>query len=321
MTFNVENLLQRFRFRDFEKNRLVSLMEAETEDERSDLIRTYWNILNDENRVFTALAIEKANPDVVCMQEVENDRVMKFFAHRYIDKVYKKNRDPFTYKRLIEGNDPRGIDVSVMSRYKIESISSNRERRGIVPYPNGAKEDEIFRRDCLEVNIKKNNQILPIFVCHFKSMSGGRDTTKPIREVEAQEVKKIIEEKFSNPANEDWIIVGDLNDYTETDGVVDDNHSLKALLDNGFAIDIVKNIDNPLDRWTHYYPSDDSYHQIDYILLSPSLASKNPGIVPEILRIGQPYRAERYTGERLPRIGFQRPKASDHCPVVADITF
>ena len=321
MTFNVENLLQRFRFREFEKDRLISLMEAETEDERAELIRTYWNVLNDENRIFTALTIQKANPDVVCMQEVENDRILKFFSRKYVDKVYKKNRDPFTYKRLIDGNDPRGIDVAVMSRYKIESISSNRERRGMVPYHDGTKEDEIFRRDCLEVNVKKNHAILPIFVCHFKSMSGGRDATKPIREVEAQEVKKIIEEKFSNPANEDWMIVGDLNDYTETDGTPDNNHSLSALLDNDFTFDIVKNIDDPMDRWTHYYSTHDTYRQIDYILLSPSLSAKNPGIVPEIFRIGQPFRAERYSGERLPRIGFQRPKASDHCPVVADINF
>jgi endonuclease/exonuclease/phosphatase family metal-dependent hydrolase len=321
MTFNVENLLQRFRFRDFEKDRLVSLMEAETEDERSELIRTYWNIINDENRVFTALTIHKADPDVVCMQEVENNRILDFFGRRYIDKVYKKNVDPFTYKRLIDGNDPRGIDVAVMSRYKIENMSSNRERRGIVPYPTGSREDEIFRRDCLEINIKKNNRILPIFVCHFKSMAGGRDKTKPIREVEANEVKKIIEEKFLDPASADWVIVGDLNDYTETDGIADPNHSLSALLDNGFAIDIVKNINDPSDRWTHYYSGDDSYHQIDYILLSPSLAAKNQGIVPEILRIGQPYRAERYSGDRLPRIGFQRPKASDHCPIIADINF
>ncbi|MBI5145827.1 MAG: endonuclease/exonuclease/phosphatase family protein [Thaumarchaeota archaeon] len=321
MTFNVENLLQRFRFRDFEKDDLLSLMEAETEAERAELIRTYWNILNDENRVFTALTIQQANPDVICMQEVENDRILNFFGKRYIDKIYKNNRDPFTYKRLIEGNDPRGIDVAVMSRYEIESISSNRERRGAVPYPDGPREDRIFRRDCLEVNIKKNNKILTVFVCHFKSMSGGRNATKPIREIEASEVKKIIEEKFAQPANEDWVIVGDLNDYTETDGVADDNHGLGALLNNGFSVNIVKNIDNPKDRWTHYYSDDGSYHQLDYILLSPSLAAKNLGIRPEIIRNGQPFRADRYTGDRWPRIGFERPKASDHCPVVADINF
>lgn len=321
MTFNVENLLQRFRFRDYEKESLVSLMEAVTEEQKAELIRTYWNILNDENRVFTALTIQKGDPDVVCMQEVENDRILNFFGDRYIDRVYKKKRDPFTYKRLIEGNDPRGIDVAVISRFKIESISSNRERRGIVPYPTGEREDRIFRRDCLEANIKKYNKILTIFVCHFKSMFGGRDETKPIREVEASEVKKIIEEKFEDPANEDWMVVGDLNDYTETDGIPDNKHGLSPLLDNGFSVDIVKNINEPRQRWTHYYSTDDSYHQLDYILLSPSLADKNPGITPEIIRMGQPFRAERYSGNRWPRVGFDRPKASDHCPVLAEINF
>ena len=321
MTFNVENLLQRFRFRNFEKERFVSLMEAGTDDERGNLIRNYWNIINDENRVFTALTIEKTKPDIVCMQEVENYRILEFFGRKYVDKVYRKNRDPFEHKMLVDGNDPRGIDVAVMSRFKIDSFSTNKERRGTVPYHSGSKEERIFRRDCLQVNVKKNNKILPIFICHFKSMTGGRDKTKAIREMEAAEVKKIIEEKFADPVNSDWVIVGDLNDYTETDGVPDSEHGLGPLLENNFSVDIIKNIPEAKDRWTHYYATEDSYHQIDYILLSPSLAQKNPNIIPEIIRIGQPYRAERYYGERLPRIGFQRPKASDHCPVVADINF
>jgi hypothetical protein len=37
------------------------------------------------------------------------------------------------------------------------------------------------------------------------------------------------------------------------------------------------------------------------------------------VRKGQPLRANRYTGERFPGIGLDRPKASDHCPVVMEL--
>jgi hypothetical protein len=69
------------------------------------------------------------------------------------------------------------------------------------------------------------------------------------------------------------------------------------------------------ERWTHYYDNRNEYHQLDYLLLSQSLADANPRD-PEIMRKGQPLRASRYTGERFAGIGQHRPKASDHCPVV-----
>ena len=66
---------------------------------------------------------------------------------------------------------------------------------------------------------------------------------------------------------------------------------------------------------------DGIYHQLDYILISPSLQDKNPNLLPFIIRNGQPFRAERYEGERWPRIGYERPKASDHSPVIAEISY
>ena len=53
-------------------------------------------------------------------------------------------------------------------------------------------------------------------------------------------------------------------------------------------------------------------------LLSPALARRNAKAVPDIVRNGQPFRTLFPTGqevERFPRIGWDRPKASDHCPV------
>ena len=76
-----------------------------------------------------------------------------------------------------------------------------------------------------------------------------------------------------------------------------------------------------LDRWTLYHtrgPQERHLCQLDYVLLSPSLAERNAAAMPDIIRNGQPWRTPFPPGqevERFPRAGWDRPKASDHCPV------
>lgn len=320
MTFNVENMLARFNFREWEKERLATLLDIDSDIERANLIRTHWNVINEENRVATALTIRKADPDTIFLQEVENMISLKAFHDRYLRRISGRQ---YPHMMLVEANDPRGINVAVLSRYKINSSTSHQEIEKDITYPDGTvRRERVFRRDCLEVEIKKDSNIIPVFLCHFKSMIGGRSETRHIREAEAATVKEIIENRFgTDPSGNYWIILGDLNDYIETDGIPDNEHGLHPLLDNDFSFNIVQRINDPKDRWTHYHQDDDSYHQLDYLLLSPSLKEKNQSTVPEIIRAGQPYRAERYTGTRWPRAGYDRPKASDHCPVVASIVF
>jgi hypothetical protein len=72
--------------------------------------------------------------------------------------------------------------------------------------------------------------------------------------------------------------------------------------------------------------------QLDYLLLSPALAVANPEPAVEIVRRGLPYRVPldphhpdrsvaylATRADRYPRIGWDRPKASDHCPLVIEI--
>ena len=150
-------------------------------------------------------------------------------------------------------------------------------------------------------------------------MIPSREETKPIREAETKAVRKILERRFEDPCIHDWLVVGDLNDYTETDGMPDPDHGLRPLLD--ISVDLIKRIRNPFWRWTTFYPKMQKYQQLDYILTSPSLAWKNPWASPRIIRQGLAYSAERYKGPRWPRVGYDRPKTSDHCPVVVDLEY
>src|SRR5262249_30283713 len=300
---------------------LATLLDAEEPAARAELVRTYWNILNDEMRVMTALALRDGAADVVCLQEVESMRGLRAFHDRYLRRMTELD---YPHSVLIEGNDGRHIDVAVMSRFPLERIVTHQALRWDElqiekPKIVEAARDRIFKRDCLEVDVEAGDRALPVFVCHFKSMDPEREKTRDWRAAEATAVRRIIERRFPDPAAADWVVVGDLNDYTECDGVADPHHGLAPLLDGGFAVDAVKRIADAKDRWTHFFPDARAYRQLDYVLLSPALARKNKDAVPRILRQGLPYRAERYHGPRYPRIGWDRPKASDHCPVVVDL--
>jgi predicted extracellular nuclease len=79
------------------------------------------------------------------------------------------------------------------------------------------------------------------------------------------------------------------------------------------------------ERWTHFFKGNsqcgvpEAYRQLDYILLSKSLADDNKNAKPKIIRNGLPKRADLYDGPRFQGIGQNNPKASDHCPVVIEL--
>ena len=148
----------------------------------------------------TALSTREGLPEVICLQEVDSFHALKAFHDRYLKRIA---REEYPHKALIEGNDPRGIDVVVLSLHPIDSMSTHQEDTEIVYYPNEPKVEKVFRRDCLEVRILKEGRILPIFVCHFKSMIPSREETKPTRETEAKAVRRILERCFGDPCIHD----------------------------------------------------------------------------------------------------------------------
>ena len=317
-TFNVENLLQRFNFHSYgqlsSERALRLLGVGEDTQEYMTLRKSLAISLTDDSRQQTAQAIRDTEADLICLQEVENKAIVDDFHQFYLNRTGCAH---YGWRRCLEGNDKRGIDVAVMSKPRIKVTSHAHVTFGDFDLYNNelsqyglSEGDGIFRRDCLEVTVKVEGKPLSIFVCHFKSMSGGRDHTRCVREVEAKAVRKIITNAFPDPASADWLIVGDLNDYINEPG-----HGLAPLFADGFSFNLLERLPEE-KRWTHYYPGGNAKHQIDYILASPALAVKNPLAMPSVIREGQPYRVPGLAEQsRYPRIGYDRPKASDHCPV------
>jgi len=223
-TFNVENLLHRFdfyRYGRLTKEPALEILGVSDEQESMQLRKALRVSLADDSRQMTAQAIKDTKADIMCLQEVDNREVLDSFHDFYVER---STGEHYGWRRLIEGNDRRGIDVAVMSKPRI-SVKSH---AGITfddfdlfndqlnDYGLNSS-DRIFRRDCLEVELKVDDKPLTLFVCHLKSMTGGRDETMAVREAETNAVRRIIEDKFGDQlADSDWLVLGDLNDYTHT---------------------------------------------------------------------------------------------------------
>lgn len=360
-TFNIENLLARFDFtgyrNELRRDRTIRLFSVADEAEYQRMEQARLISLTDDTRQMTALAIADTDADILCLQEVESLDALHAFEYGYL---YRMIGEGYRHKYLIEGNDTRGIDVAVMMRehtrdgqpIEFVAIRSHAEltfrQLGLFEEAEAADEkldDRIFRRDCLELDVRVGGRPLTIFVCHFKSMTtprnglDGRTASMPLRRAEALAVRHIIRERFGEEASarKNFVICGDMNDYQERLVITGDRRK-------GFAFSHVKEpesalevftrdgfVENPMmrlppeQRWTLFHARGmEERHlcQLDYIWLSQNLARRNPKAVPEIIRNGQPFRTPFPPGqevERYPRTGWDRPKASDHCPVVMEL--
>jgi predicted extracellular nuclease len=358
-SFNVENLMYRFDYSGYRnelyQDRTLALFEIRNEEEYRRLEQMRIIAHTDDARQLSALAIAETRADIVCLQEVDSLEALNAFEYGYLFKMVGRG---YRHKYHTVGNDSRGIDVAVMMREEtrhgepIEFVRMNSyahvtfEEFGL--FDKGVADtgiephERIFRRDCLEIDIRVAGKPLTLYCVHFKSMGAprngltGRDYTMPVRLAEAKAVRRIIEDRFGagRTASKRWLICGDLNDYAErivisgdgTSGyrfepVREASSSLDPLLSDGFAVNPSDRLP-PMQRWTLYHtrgPEERHLCQLDYILMSPSLAKVNEQVSPEIIRAGQPWRTLMPPGqetERYPRTGWDRPKASDHCPVV-----
>jgi endonuclease/exonuclease/phosphatase family metal-dependent hydrolase len=271
-TFNLENLFTRY---DFGKNPDPTLPDGMTANPAAFVAG------GETDRQITAQAIQEVNADILGLQEVESLPALDAFAARYLPMMR------YPHRILIDGFDPRRINVGLLSRYPIVGVRSYRNER------NKAGTAYLFSRDCLEAAVDVDGRMLVVYVNHFKSMIEGRGATHPRRKEQADRVAQIVRDRWESARYEgNFIVLGDFNDYP------DGRTALGSLLEHPGLFDVGERLADG-DRWTHFYPGRNEYKQLDYLLLSKSLAAANPG-APGILRRGMPYRAERYTGERIP---------------------
>jgi endonuclease/exonuclease/phosphatase family metal-dependent hydrolase len=251
----------------------------------------------------TARVISEVNSDVFCMVEVENRIVANRFNNSVIPKVGGQKYD---HVMLIDGNDDRGIDVGVMTRqsFDIKSIVSHVD--------DTDDQGKVFSRDCVEyeITIRSGNKLL-VLVNHFKSKGyGSQQGNDAKRKRQAKRVREIYEKRL-NEGFEFIAIAGDLNDTP-------DREPLKPLLGDGSnLIDIMQHPKFTGDGREGTHGNGGKDGKLDYILMSPKLASK--------VQTGGIERRGVWGGKNgdlfphFPEIETAKDAASDHAALWVDL--
>lgn len=198
----------------------------------------------------TARVIRAVNAHVTCLVEVESRPVLRRFA---ADNLRGDRRYP--HEILVDGNDTRGIDVALLSRFPLGGLWSHTDDRDA-----GRR---IFSRDCLEVEVLlPGGRSLWVLLNHFKSKGyGSRRRSNERRRTQAERVAEILDDGYD--LRRDLVVVaGDLNDTP-------DSVALRPLLELNHLYDVLAETHpDPDERWTYYYRRRE---QIDYLLVSRPL--------------------------------------------------
>lgn len=249
----------------------------------------------------TARVIREVDADIICLVEVENRPILKHFC---IDRLPKTNAfAAYSYHMVIDGNDNRGIDVALASRFPITDMRSH------VDDKDGKK--DIFSRDCLEVKVETPAGPLWLLLNHFKSKGYGVQAESDAKRLtQATRVGQILN---GYDLKKDFVVVcGDLND---TPG----SAPLKPLMNKPNLYDALEVAfpNTPAERWTYHFKKNE---QIDYLLISRPLrdALQRAGVERRGI-----YEVDKFTGGAIKpfdTVTHYTHSASDHGAVWADFS-
>ncbi len=215
--------------------------------------------VNDIAVLNTGRVLKDVDADIVVVIEAEHRIALKQFSDYVLKNVGGK---PYANVMLIDGNDPRGIDVGILTKanYNIGFMKSHVHDLGTANKP-------LFSRDCPEYCIETpHGEEIWILPNHFKSKFGGNNAASRQKRHEQATRTAEIYEKMKSEGRSNIVVLGDLNDTP-------DSKELKPLLR---GTDLKEVSDHPLFDTGEFHGKGtfglgNDKDKIDYILLSPAL--------------------------------------------------
>ena len=285
-TFNLNNLFSRWNFQAEVPKGTTLTQTLEFGPDTEARLRTFKGRVvtakDDGDTDDIARRILEMDVDVLAVQEVENIEALRTFNREALGGLYP-------HVIVIEGNDPRLIDVGLLSKFPVGQVVSHQT----APDPDDA-EKRIFGRDLLRADIltpSRSRRLLSLFNTHMKSNFVDRlehrtaeaQAAQKIRNNERRKRQSIVTREIieaETRPNSRYVFLGDMNDDPDSEfmaPVIDSNLGLvDALVDvtETRAAKEERVGPQPGPRWTsrHKESGQDPQHRLfDQIWVSPSL--------------------------------------------------
>ncbi|MEE9453596.1 MAG: endonuclease/exonuclease/phosphatase family protein [Paracoccaceae bacterium] len=289
-TFNLNNLFSRYNFRAAVDT--IPLQEAGgisltfTPDDVD--VKTFMGRLvkakDPDDTAEIARRILEMDCDILAVQEVEHIEILKKFNRDNLNELY-------AHVALIEGNDPRMIDVGILSKLPLGPITSHQTATHL---DDPAK--RVFGRDLAQVEVLKANgqKRLTIYNTHMKSHFvpfdqdpvAGATSANARRKRQAETISRII--SAQERAGGKFVLLGDMNDPEDSSDIapmlIADGDPLHNALENAVETRAAKAETTgqgpgpQSTMWTHRFnppgPEFPRYELFDHIWVSDSLRNK-----------------------------------------------
>ncbi|MGW3203566.1 endonuclease/exonuclease/phosphatase family protein [Streptomyces sp. NPDC001135] len=242
----------------------------------------------------TGRVVREVNADVLLVPEVEDRLTLARFNQHVLGLGL--GWQPYPFNLLIDGNDPRGIDIGILSRLPITSV------RPHLFDPDPADPTKpLFSRDCPEYEIQLGGgESLVLLGNHLKSKFNDDPR---LRLSQAERVAEIYRAALKRTPN--VVVAGDLNDFPDSK-----------------PVGVLLGADPPpRDVMSHpLYRGEPGTHgtchstrdKLDYILLPPDPWSK-------VQRVGLETRGIFAHPNHFDTVTSKADEASDHAALFVDL--
>ena len=209
-----------------------------------------------------AKVIAAMKPDILCLIEVENRYVLNDLV-----KTLRKEQQldlPVILHR--NGEDTRGIDVAMLSKY--EPVATN----WFCAFPG--------QRDVLACDFLIQGKPLTLLVNHWKSQLGRKEDSDLIRSTEAKAVRKFINARLEKEPASAIVVAGDFNDNVTSPILVQEaGFSLdEELVRTNQVQQLFWNLSGRLperERGSYYYAAAKRWNSFDSISVSPGMLTNS----------------------------------------------
>ncbi len=226
--------------------------------------------------------LAEMDPDILLVIEVENEGIL--------EDMNAALGSAYPHRHLTDGNDPRGVDIGVMSKLPIAEVVSHLEDKFALEGTSNPTYS--YSRDCPEYHFRIGSQNLVLLGTHFKAKGPPDNPEK--RLAEAQHTRAIADFLVSNDPELAVAILGDFNDLPDSPP-----YDAIALEDPNY-VDAASFVPQA-DQWSFNFEG--NLELIDHLMMNPVLEAL---LDPASVDIPHTSDVE---------------DASDHAPIVATFVF